>query len=85
MSKLPTALLAAGFAFGINTAAGQNVEFDPQNAKTPEQQITQNQVDPNATWELQTRYGRFCIAPPAAFPHSDLARSLTLASRCAMF
>jgi hypothetical protein len=35
--------------------------------------------------ELQTRYGRFCIAPPPAFLPSDLAASPPLASRCAMF
>lgn len=35
--------------------------------------------------ELQTRYGRFCINPLPAYLYSDLAGTLTLASRCAMF
>jgi len=35
--------------------------------------------------ELHTRYGRFCIMPTPAYPYSDLATNLTLASRCAKF
>ncbi|HEU5282297.1 MAG TPA: hypothetical protein VFU53_00670 [Burkholderiales bacterium] len=35
--------------------------------------------------EVDTRYGRFCIAPLPTYLSSDLAGGLTLASRCAMF
>jgi hypothetical protein len=35
--------------------------------------------------EVNTRYGRFCIAPLPTYLSSDLAGGLTLASRCAMF
>lgn len=35
--------------------------------------------------EVQTRYGRFCVNPVLGDLYSDLARSLMLASRCAMF
>lgn len=85
MSKLPTVLLVAGFAFGISSAVAQTVQFDLQKSRVPEHQITQKPVGPNATMELQTRYGRFCIAPLPAATRSDLAGGLTLASRCAMF
>lgn len=35
--------------------------------------------------EVNTRYGRFCIAPLPTYLSSDLAGGLTLASRCAIF
>jgi hypothetical protein len=85
MSKLAYALLVAGFGFGINAAAAQIIHFDLKERSAPDEQITPKPVGPNATMELQTRYGRFCIAPPPAFLPSDLAASPPLASRCAMF
>src|SRR5262245_5973471 len=83
MSKLLTALVA-GIGFWIDPAAAATIHFDLGNAKANEQ-IAQKPLGPNATTELQTRYGRFCVAPLPTSLHLDFPSNFTVVSRCATF